>query len=38
MKAGKPQDKNNSAAVYVGNSLTVHDPLFSDCINCDGIN
>ena len=29
MKAGKPQDKSNGASVYVGNSLTVHNPLFS---------
>ena len=38
MKAGKSQDKNNSASVYIGNSLTVHNPLLSDCTNCDGIN
>ena len=38
MKAGKPQDKNNGASVYAGNSLTVHNPLFSAYTNCDGIN
>ena len=28
-KAANINDKNNSAAVYVGNTLKVHNPLFS---------
>lgn len=28
MKGGKHHGQINSVAVYVGNSLTVHDPLF----------
>ena len=29
MKAANINDKNNSAAVYVGSTLKVHNPLFS---------
>ena len=31
------KDKNNSAAVYVGSSLTVHNPFFF-FTNCDRLN